>query len=215
MKTLFVILIVLTTYLKGAYQTECTVEVNAPVAEVNKVVDRFIYEFQSNPDQLFEWAFVGMEQQHDAEKDAFILQWDSVLYAPERHYSRIYMEVKVPGIRTFKNVVLESSVTDTMYGDVRDVRVDIMYAGNLLKQAYGDFRVIPVTENTCTLSIDLYIRFGWFFNLFVSRRVYRNVVEWRVERFMDNMKEMTETGTVRRLSMSSCSKLCSSVTLFG
>lgn len=198
MKTLLLLLAVLTTYTKGTYHTECTVEVNAPVAEANKVVDRLVYEFQSDPDALFEWAFVGTGQQHDTEKDAFILHWDSVLYVPERNYSRIEMEVKVPGVRTFKDVVLESIVTDSLRGDNRDVRVDIMYAGNLLKQAYGNFHVTPAGTGTCTLSMDLHIRFGWFFNIFVSRRVYRNVVEWRVERFMNNLKEMTETGTVRK-----------------
>ncbi|MCM1035489.1 MAG: hypothetical protein NC038_05715 [Paludibacter sp.] len=198
MKTLFVILTVLTTYVKGMYNTDCALSVNASAAEANQVVDRLIYEFQRNPDLLFDWAFVGTGQQNDAEKDAFVLHWNNVLYVPERNYSRIDMEVQVPGIRSFKNIVLESMVTDTLIGLQRNVRVDIFYAGNLLKEAYGNFCVMPIADNQCTLSIDLHIRFGWFFNIFVSRRVYRNVVEWRVERFMSNLKEMTETGTVQK-----------------
>lgn len=196
MRTLLLILTILTTYTRGTYHTECSVPVAAPAEETNEVIDRLVYEFQTNPDTLFSWAFMGMGQQGDEDKDAIVLVLNDITYIPEQHYSKLLMDIVVPKFRTFRDVELESLVTDTMVGPVRHVRVDIYYAGNLLKEAYGNFYVMPIGNNVCTLSIDINVRFGWFFNIFVSRRVYKNVVEWRVNTFMDNLKEMVETGKV-------------------
>lgn len=196
MKTFFLILTILTTYTKGLYTTECTVEVPASAVQANGTVDHLITDFQSNPEALFDWAFLGLGQTHDKDKDAFILSIQSTTYRPEEHYSLIVMDVIVPGLHTFKNVQLESEVRDTVVHQQRQVRVDIFYSGSLLKSAFGHFYVTPKGEQRCQLAIDINIRFGWFFNLFVSRKVYRNTIEWRVEQFMNNLSEMTVTGAV-------------------
>ena len=196
MHRLFLILTILTTYSKGTYHTECTVPVVASQTVTNQMIDRLIYEFQTNPDTLFTWAFMGMGQQGNEDKDAIVLVLNDIVYIPEQNYSRLLMDIVVPKFRRFRDVELESIVTDVFEGPVRHVRVDIYYAGNILKEAYGNFYVTPIDDNNCTLSIDINVRFGWFFNIFVSKKVYKNVIEWRANTFMENLQEMAETGKV-------------------
>ena len=90
------------------------------------------------------------------------------------------------------DVVIESQVTDSMRGAQRDIRVDIHYAGSLLKQAYGTFHVLPTGENSAKISMDVHVKFGWFFRIFISRKVYSETIDWRLVRFVTNIKLRSE-----------------------
>jgi hypothetical protein len=79
-----------------------------------------------------------------------------------------------------------------MSGERRDIRVDINYAGTLLKEAYGTFHVQPMSENTAKIGMDVHVRFGWFFRIFISRKVYSDTIDWRLVRFVMNLKLRSE-----------------------
>ena len=40
--------------------------------------------------------------------------------------------------------------------------------------------------------MDVHVKFGWFFRIFISQRIYRNTIDWRLERFVTNLKLMAE-----------------------
>ena len=40
--------------------------------------------------------------------------------------------------------------------------------------------------------MDINIKYGWFFNIFITKRIYKNSVEWRVNRYMNNLKKVAE-----------------------
>jgi hypothetical protein len=91
-----------------------------------------------------------------------------------------------------KDVVIEAFVADSVVGDRRDIRVDIRYAGTLIKEAYGSFHVKPTGENTAKIGMDVHVKFGWFFRIFISRKVYSETIDWRLARFVENLKLMSE-----------------------
>jgi hypothetical protein len=41
--------------------------------------------------------------------------------------------------------------------------------------------------------MDVHVKFGWFFRIFITRKVYSETIDWRLVRFMTNLK-MTAEG---------------------
>ena len=183
-----IIFSVLTTLSEGMFHTSYETEVDTSVVACNQTVDSMIYCLQTDPELLSERFFVGLGKQEDKKKNAFYLVWKESTYVPEEQYSRLVLDVLVDEKPFMKDVVIESSVVDTMAGERRDVRVDIHYAGTLIKEAYGTFHINPVGENQSTLAMDVHVKFGWFFRIFISRKVYSETIDWRLARFVDNLK---------------------------
>ena len=182
----------LTTLSEGMFHTTYETVVDTSVVACNQTVDSMIYCLQTNPELLSERFFVGLGKQEDKKKNAFYLVWKESTYVPEEQYSRLVLDVLVDEKPFMKDVVIESSVVDTMAGERRDVRVDIHYAGTLIKEAYGTFHINPIGENQSTLAMDVHVKFGWFFRIFISRKVYSETIDWRLARFVDNLKLKAE-----------------------
>ena len=184
---------VLTTLSDGMFHTQYETEVGASAEACNVVIDSMIYYLQTDPEMLSEQFFAGLGKQADSKKNAFYLIWKESEYLPEQQYSKLVLDVLVDERPFLKNVVIESQVTDSMQGTQRDIRVDIHYAGTLLKEAYGTFHVIPTGENTAKIGMDVHVKFGWFFRIFISRKVYSETIDWRLVRFVTNL-QMTAEG---------------------
>ena len=183
---------VLTTLSDGMFHSTYTTDVQADVSASNMAVDLFITHLQTEPLLIAELSFAGMGRQQDSEKNAMYLKWKYSEYYPQTHYSKLIVDVLVDDKPRFKDVTVECIVRDTLINNIRDVHVDIFYSGSLLKQAYGNFHVIPLTDTTSQMAIDMHVKFGWFFRIFITRKIYRETIDWRVERFVTNLKMRAE-----------------------
>lgn len=183
---------VLTTFSDGVFHTSYETQVEASAQKCNQVIDSMIYYLQTDPRELSENFFVGLGMQEDKRKNAFYIKWKESSYYPEKQYSKVLLDVLVDEKPFLKDVEIESTVVDTMVGDRRDLRVDIHYAGHLLKQAYGVFHVMPTDGNTTRLAMEVHVKFGWFFRIFISRKVYSETIDWRLMRFVQNIKLTAE-----------------------
>lgn len=192
MMLLTILLLILTTLKDGMFHTEYETEVAASSQECNMVIDSMIYYLQTDPEILSEKFFGGLGKQGDTKKNAFYLIWKDSEYVPEKQYSKLILDVLVNEKPFLKDVVIESIVTDTMADTQRDIRVDIHYGGSMLKEAYGTFHVIPTSDTTTKLGIDVHVKFGWFFRIFISRKVYSETIDWRLVRFVNNLKLTAE-----------------------
>ena len=190
-----ILLGVMTTLSDGMFHTSYETKVNASVDACNAVVDTMIYYLQTNPEKLSKRFFAGLGMQEDKSKNAFYLVWKESSYDAERDYSRLVLDVLVDEKPFLRDVVIESTVVDSMAGARRDIRVDIHYAGTLIKEAYGTFHVQSIGDNTASLAMDVHVKFGWFFRIFISRKVYSDTVDWRLVRFVQNLK-LTAEGIV-------------------
>ena len=119
------LLLILTTLKDGMFHTEYETEVATSTQECNVVIDSMIYYLQTNPEMLSETFFGGLGKQEDTKKNAFYLIWKDSEYEPEKHYSKLILDVLVNEKPFLKDVVIESIVTDTMADTQRDIRVDI------------------------------------------------------------------------------------------
>lgn len=186
------LLLILTTLKDGMFHTEYETEVAASSQECNMVIDSMIYYLQTDPEKLSENFFGGLGKQSDSNKNVFYLIWKQAEYKPEQKYGKLILDVLVNGVPFLKDVVVESVVTDSMTDNQRDIRVDIHYAGTLLKEAYGTFHIVPTGENTTRIGMDVHVKFGWFFRIFISRKVYSDTIDWRLVRFVNNLKLTAE-----------------------
>ena len=189
---LSILLTMLTTLSDGMFHTRYETEVSASAESCNVVIDSMIYYLQTDPAKLSEQFFAGLGKQEDAKKNAFYLIWKESEYVPEKQYSKLVLDVLVNEKPFLKDVVIESQVTDSMQGAQRDIRVDIHYAGTLIKEAYGTFHVLSMGENTARIGMDVHVKFGWFFRIFISRKVYSETIDWRLVRFVTNLKLRAE-----------------------
>ena len=192
MMLLTILLLSLTTLKDGMFHTEYETEVAASSQECNMVIDSMIYYLQTDPEKLSENFFGGLGKQSDSNKNAFYLIWKQAEYKPEQKYGKLILDVLVNGVPFLKDVVVESVVTDSITDNQRDIRVDIHYAGTLLKEAYGTFHIVPTGENTTRIGMDVHVKFGWFFRIFISRKVYSDTIDWRLVRFVNNLKLTAE-----------------------
>ena len=162
------------------------------VLACNAVVDDMICCLQTDPNLLSEKYFAGLGMQSDTKKNVFYLEWKESSYVPEKQYSRLVLDVLVNEKPFLKDVVVEAQVTDSLSGERRDIRVDINYAGTLLKEAYGTFHVQQIGEKSTKIGMDVHVKFGWFFRIFISRKVYSDTIDWRLVRFVTNLKLRSE-----------------------
>ena len=174
------------------FHTQYETEVDTCAEACNVVIDSMIYYLQTDPEMLSEQFFAGLGKQEDSKKNAFYLVWKESEYVPEKQYSKLVLDVLVDEKPFLKDMVVESQVTDSMSGERRDIRVDIHYAGTLIKEAYGSFHVQPTGENSAKLGMDVHVKFGWFFRIFISRKVYSDTIDWRLVRFVQNLKLRAE-----------------------
>ena len=187
---------ILTLFRDGMFHTTYETDVQASTEACNVVIDDMIYCLQTDPKQLSEKYFAGLGMQRDTKKNVFYLEWRESSYFPERQYSKLLLDVLVNEKPFLKDVVVEAQVTDSMSDLRRDIRVDIDYAGTLLKEAYGTFHVMPTGENTAKIGVDVHVKFGWFFRIFISRKVYSDTIDWRLVRFVENLKLRSEGVSV-------------------
>jgi hypothetical protein len=183
---------VLTTFSDGMFHTQYETEVQASAEACNAVIDDMIYCLQTDPALLSKKYFAGLGMQTDTKKNVFYLEWKESLYVPEKQYSKLLLDVLVNEKPFLKDVVIEAKVADSIAGNRRDIRVDIHYAGTLIKEAYGSFHVQPIGENVAKIGMDVHVKFGWFFRIFISRKVYSDTIDWRLVRFVMNLKLRSE-----------------------
>ena len=211
MKLLCLFCLITSYYANKMYTTICAVPVDAPAEVSDTIFARFVKDFQASPDALFEWALYGTGAQDDQEKNAFLLEYKETVYHPEDNYGRIKADVIIPGLTRIKDIVLEGKVLDEHKPIVynhglcvdtlnmsnipngnRHFDIDVRYSGKLLEHGFGNLFIIPVDSTRSVFLMDMNLKYGWFFNIFITMRVYKNSVEWRVNRYMNNLKKVAE-----------------------
>ena len=189
-----------TYYQQGEFISYCSVVTEVPLKVADSVVDDLISQFRGDPELLFEWAFKDLgKQPGDKSKNDVLIKLKLATFDKMTGKSLLLTDVIVSDYTTYENVAIESKVTKTkMNSGKTRVFVDIFYSNALLKKAYGTFFVVPLDENRVMMSVQIHVRFGWFFNIFITQKRYRNLVEWRMKGFMNNMRNEAERRVINR-----------------
>lgn len=202
---------VFTTHTDQTFHTQCAVEVHAPSEAGDKVIDQLIYDFQYDFEHLFAWAFLNLGKQNNEDRDALLLSSRSIVYRPETEYGSITVDVIVPGLITIPGIVVEGVIKDmrgvnvsgcSMKSDAlpidsigvfsRRIYIDANKTGRIFEKAYGNLYVVPTDSDRFVYVMDINIRFTWLLRIFVTKRVWRNTLQWRAVRYLDNLRQAAE-----------------------
>ena len=180
-----------TIYEDGEYTTTSIRHIKASNTAAINTVQELVKQFETTPGKLFEWALkdLGFQGQKDNE---LVIALKSSTFDKKTGITHGLIDVIVPGIKTFKNVKIDAIVNaKTSATGVTKAIADVLYSDMLLKKAYGQIYVVPHRGNEVVITSILKTRFGWFFNIFITKKRYKSIVEWRVEKFNDNMCDTT------------------------
>ena len=209
---LMILLGIFTIYTDQTFRTECAVLVNASPAVADILVDSLVCDFQNNPEHLFDWAFSGLGKQNDETKESFLIEYKTTAYDPSTGKGKVIMDVIVPHVKRLKDICIDGAMKDrrgsyTDYDTISDIDglrvvnikkysrnifISANYSGNFLETAYGNLYIVPLACDKTIYIMDMHVKFGWFFNMFISKRLYKRTMEWRIARYIENLKTSAE-----------------------
>ena len=136
----------------------------------------------------------------DDERDEVVITIKESTFDKMSGLCHMVADIEVSRVTTFRDIALDSRVLQTKLADgTTRVDVDIFYSNSFLKKAYGTFFVKPLSDTRCEMRIQIHVRFGWFFNLFITQKRFRNIVEWRMQEFMRNLRTEAEKRYTQQL----------------
>ena len=179
---------------------------HAPISKMLQVVDSFYYQFQACPDSLFKWAYLGLEEEKDPNKerskesrDVFHLQYNDRTYDAKEKVGDVAIDIYVLGMRWWKDQHLGTRYIFTPVHPRHSMEAHLTanYSGSIIED--GDFIILldSVSPNLTKVHYEFRIVFGRLLSAFISDKTWRNAMEWRFETMLENLIECAETGTVR------------------
>ena len=177
-----------TIYKDGEFKSRCQFTVRATEANVCEVEEKLIYDFHNTPGNLFNWALKDLGLQ-DKKKNDIIFILKSSVTDKKTNITRGKFDIIIPLVTTFNDVIVDAIVSKTKCNNRENsVTAEIIYSSLLLKHGLGILTITPLKNNEFLFTTNVSIKFGWFFNIFITRRRYKSIVEWRIKKFTENMK---------------------------
>ena len=152
------------------------------------MVDDFVTQFHTTPNSLFSWALKGLGLEGQKSNELKI-NLKSATFDSKSGITHGLVDVMVPNITTFNNVAVDARITKSiLVNGGRKVQAEVLYSRFLLEKASGAFIIVPLADDEQLIISNLSIKFGWFFNIFITEQRYKSIVEWRVRKFTENLK---------------------------
>ena len=178
-------------YKEGKFETRYQKKTKGTNEMALIVADYLVSDFHNSPGHLFNWALKDLGLQN--KNNELIIVFKSSTHDIKTGITHGVFDIVVPGVTTFSNIKVDAIVTRTKYtSGVIKVTANIIYSSLLLKNAVGTVLFIPQKNNDLALVTDVDINFGWFFNLFITQKRYKSIVEWRIKKFTENIIDECE-----------------------
>lgn len=178
-------------YKEGKFETRFQSQTKASDEIAQAVADYLVADFHNSPGHLFTWALKGLGLQN--KNNELIIVFKSSEHDTKNGITHGVFDIVVPGITTFSNIKVDAIVSKTKYtSGVIKVTANIIYSSLLLKNAIGTLLLVPQKNNELSLVTNVSINFGWFFNLFITQKRYKSIVEWRIKKFNENIIDECE-----------------------
>jgi hypothetical protein len=183
---------VLTTYKDGEYTSVCERRVKVTTESAEATVDKMIEQFHTTPNKLFDWALkgLGFQGQKDTE---MVIDLKSATTDKKTGITHGLVDVILPHLMTWRDIKVDGLLykKNSVSGGLT-AYAKMLYSDMVLKKANATYTMTPLKNNELLLTTYLNVRFGWFFNFFITQKRYKSIVEWRVAKFTENMKTESE-----------------------
>ena len=176
-----------TVYKDGEFVTQYLLKVKVQTKVSSEVADYLVNDFHNSPGNLFNWALKDLGLQN--KNNELIIVFKSSVNDEKRNITHGVFDIVVPDIITFSGIKVDASVYKNRYSNgEQKVTANIIYSSLLMKNALGTLTLIPIQNNEQLLVTNVKIKFGWFFNLFITKKRYKSIVEWRIKKFTENIR---------------------------
>lgn len=178
-----------TTYSDGAFKTRCELPVKLNANNAIEVADYLVNDFHNSPGHLFTWALKDLGLQNSSNE--LIIIFKSSNHDSKTGITHGVFDIVVPHFTTFSNIKVDAIVSKSVNANgIVYVNAKIIYSSLLLKNALGTLNFIPQNNSKNYLLVSsVSINFGWFFNFFITQKRYKSIVEWRIKKFIENIKQ--------------------------
>ena len=185
-----------TIYEDGQFKTQYRTKVKASELIASEVANDLLKDFHYHPTNLFNWALKDLGLQETKKNDVIFILKSSITDEKTGITHGIF-DIIVPHFTSFNNVKVNAIVSRSNYTNGKmKVTSNIIYSSFLLKNALGIVTIITQNKNELFFITDVSIKFGWFFNIFITRKRYKSIVEWRIKKFTENLKNECERRQV-------------------
>jgi len=176
-----------TIYTYSEFTTQYQTKLKVSNKITNDVADYLVNDFHNSPENLFNWALKDLGLQNKSNE--LIIVFKSSTNDTKTDITHGIFDIVIPNFTTFGGIKVDAIVSKTKYynGETK-VTANIIYSSLLMKNALGTLTIIPQINNEQLLITNVKIRFGWFFNLFITKNRYRSIVQWRIKKFTENFK---------------------------
>lgn len=178
-----------TTYEKNCFKTKACLKTSALQKEMaGLILDVYAHLRRAEIDSL-NWLTEGLSGKKKSKNlvevnyvkstyDKRTGIFDLFVNVRENVFNRTFNHIKISMLLKFRN--------DTKGNSFMTVRLN--EPNFLLKEAEGE-----VSSNENYFKIRTSVRFGWFFDLFISKSNYNSVAGWRIQTALKNMKIKIES----------------------
>ena len=174
------------------FVTYCKIKIDASNTVADKLIDNFIRQNNYHLDSLFTWALKDLKLQGE-EGELLEYNLKSTAYNSETDIVHGKMDVRVPGIHTVKDfsVFTRATKSTSKNGDI-DMFFEVLDADAFIKTTTAILKVVRIDEKSVWCTLESKMSFGWFFNIFITQKRYKETAEWRFKQLMINLKETAE-----------------------
>ena len=181
-----------TVYRDGEFITYCQIWVKASDSISNAVANDFDYQMRYDLDGLFGWALKGLNLRKE-KKDLMLFYFKSTAFDKETGIIRGIGDVIITDMITYPNIVVDSKLSKKKFGKGKsEFYIDLLYSNGFMKKMFATFTVIPKKEVGTWYVFENHVHFGWFFDIFITQNRFKNIMEWRLKRFVTNLKNEAE-----------------------
>ncbi len=176
-----------TVYYDKEFHTQYQTKVKVSSKIAVEVADYLVNDFHTTPGNLFNWALKDLGLQNTNDELIFVLKSSETDFKTGVTYGKF--DIVVQHITTFKDIKVNAIVAKTRFAN-KEIKVsaDIIYSTLLLNKGIGNIKFIPQSNVEQILITNVDLRFGWFFNIFITKKRYKSIVEWRIKKFTENIK---------------------------
>ena len=181
-----------TKYDKGVFETEAYIETTAS----SKIMYGIIADIVSHSRRLeidtLQWALKGLSGYEEG-RNLIRIDYEGGRYDPNTKIFDVFIGIYA-GImkKQFKNVQISVLMkSESSINGLQSIEVELFYPNFFLKSAKGTL-TIRHAGGRRQFVICSSVRFGWFFNLFISTSNYSAVAEWRIQTVLENLKTEAE-----------------------
>ena len=179
-------------YIEGRFfHTYSTYFVNAPISETDKIFTEILEGFKTSPVKDLSWAFEGLGDV--GAKEDVLMYERSVTF--DKNTSKYVLDLLVVMNNDKEMVVeVEGELKNAIHATgKREITLKVTKKVKILNEGIICITAIPHINNTTVIILHSKLRFGWIFDMFFTQNRYKNILEWRFDGFLKNVKNRVET----------------------